>query len=202
MRLGHRLAAQLARQRQQLLAPVACRVVEHELHQPIEDGADPGSGLDAELALDVVAVDREPVPDQQIGRPCQLEGDAPLELGLALLAGQPHAGGGIVGPTQREQERDPGLAHAANEAPNGRVGPRGVVRVHVMADGADGRRGQGAGHAETVERVGRQLRADPIVTDEVAVGQRGGLADVVEQRGQPERAIACRRRVDGGQDVV
>ena len=55
---------------------------------------------------------------------------------------------------------------------------------------------------QPVEERAGQLRADRVVTEEMAVGERRRLADVVEQGRQPDDRARGRRRIDRSQRVV
>ena len=74
----------------------------------------------------------------------------------------------------------------ADEPADGGVGPVRLVAEHVVPDELDDpladRR---AAHAKPIEERAGQLRPDRVVADEVAVGERRRLADVVEQGGEP-----------------
>ena len=58
------------------------------------------------------------------------------------------------------------------------------------------------GHPHPLQQLDRLLGADHVVVVEVAVGERGGLADVVEERRQADDRPARGRRVDRPQGVV
>src|SRR5204862_4761950 len=64
--------------------------------------------------------------------------------------------------------------------------PRWLVAEHVLADEVDDALGRCSREMEAVEEVAGQPGPDDLVAIEVAVGRRRRLADVVEERGEPE----------------
>ena len=94
------------------------------------------------------------------------------------------------------------VADLADEPADRRVGPVRLVAEHVVADEVDDALADGPRRAQPIEERAGQLRPDGVVADEVAVGERRRLADVVEQRGQPDDRARRRRGVDGPQRVI
>ena len=107
----------------------------------------------------------------------------------------------VVGSTQREQERPIRPLDAADEAAHRRIRPGGLVAVHVVRDAPRRLRSTSwRAEAQPLEDGPRQVRADPVMPDEVAVGRRRRLADVVEERRHPghrRRRLGPRRRRRG-----
>ena len=108
------------------------------------------------------------------------------------------AGGDVVGGAQGEEVGQQVDADPAHEAAHGRIGPVGGVGEHVVAHQApDARRSRpevrGAG-----SRICSAMSAPSRSwCEEVAIGQRRRLADVVQQPGQAQHRIrrpAGRRR--------
>ena len=58
------------------------------------------------------------------------------------------------------------------------------------------------GWLQALEEGGSELRTDRVVTEKMAVGQRRRLADVVEERGQPNDRPRHGDRIDGSERVV
>ncbi len=90
----------------------------------------------------------------------------------------------------------------ADEPPDRRVRPVRLVAEHVVADELDDPVAHGPRRVQPLEERLGQLGTDRVVTEEVAVGERRRLADVVEEGGQPNDRPRRRRRVDRSQRVV
>ena len=113
-----------------------------------------------------------------------------------------HAAADVVRLAQREQVVDRVGPDALDEPPDPGVAPFGLVREHVVPDEVDDPADRRPRHVEAVEELLRHVRADRLVTSERPFVDRRRLAEVVEQRGEPDHGPARRRRVDRAERVV
>ena len=124
-------------------------------------------------------------------------------LGLALVAGGAVRAGQLVQPRQQR-------SGVGDVAAHGRVGPLAVavaVEAQVQLDQPGDRLDRVLVEAQRLEPLGRQLGADHLVVveaDAAAVLEPAGrrLADVVQQRGQPQHEVGPGHRVRPGRPAA
>src|SRR5215210_4287983 len=93
----------------------------------------------------------------------------------------------------------------ANEAPDGGTAPASFVAEHMVANQLRDVLDVGPRQREAREYCVGQLRTLLVVTDEVSVGERRRLADVVQKRREAQTLIVGvdgRRRIERGQGVA
>ena len=122
------------------------------------------------------------------------------QLGQQPGLGREAAAFVVRGP-ERQEVVDRSGADLADEAPNGGIRPVRLVREHVAADQMSDPFLQDARGVQAGEECAGHLRPDRLVIVEVALGESVGLADVVEERGQPDHR-SVRRRIDGAEGVI
>ena len=152
----------------------------------------PGPGREPQLGDQVGAVDRERRPVEHRPGP-QLRRDPRPQL-AQLVGVARHATAGVVRLAQREQLLDRAGPDLADEPPDRGVRPDGLVAEHVLADEVGDPLGRRARLVEPLEERPGQLRADGLVAVEVAVGRGRRLADVVDERGEPDDRVGDRAR--------
>ena len=172
-------------------------VLDHRLEELVEDRAEPRPGRRAELGDQVVAVDGQVARGRARPPPPAARRRATRSSASPPASGS-SAAPDVVGPTQLEQLLERRLADLRDEPADRRIARR-PVRTRTCGGGRGGRpaRSSPAGSARRREQRLGQLRADRLVADEPAVGERRRLADVVDQGGEPDdRAVdaAPRRR--------
>ena len=162
--------------------------------------ADGRSGLHAQRLAQHVSVDRQLARIERVAAHRGERTHAQLRGAAGRSLADP--GRRVVRVAQGEEVLQQVRANATDEAAHRRIGPLGPVGEHVLADQPRDARRVVARDAEPAQQALGELSPLVLMTDEVAVGQGRGLAEVVEQSGQAQEGVRTRKRVGGAERVV